>query len=87
MLTKTRLALAAATSMALGAAALLPATASAANGAGLILANYAPCYENPAAAGCPGYIGPAKSKLSANVTEHRSRHLAHEQRMPTRPRG
>jgi hypothetical protein len=87
MLTKTPLALAAATSLALGAAALLPATGSAANGAGLILANYAPCYENPSAAGCPGYVGPAQSNLSASVTEHHSRHLAHEQRIPMRPRG
>ena len=42
MLSKTAIALIAA-SLALGFAALTPA-----------MANYAPCYENPAAAGCPG---------------------------------
>jgi hypothetical protein len=41
MLSKTAIALIAA-SLALGFAALTPA-----------MANYAPCYENPAAAGCP----------------------------------
>ena len=42
MLIKIAIALIAA-SLALGFAALTPA-----------MANYAPCYENPAAAGCPG---------------------------------
>ena len=44
MLSKTAIALVAA-SLALGFAALTPA-----------MANYAPCYENPAASGCPGSI-------------------------------
>ena len=58
MFTKTAVALAAA-SLALGAAAVSPA-----------MANYDPCYENPAAKGCPGnydvtqepfYVAPSKS--------------------------
>jgi hypothetical protein len=58
MFTKTAVALAAA-SLALGAAAASPA-----------MANYDPCYENPAAKGCPGnydatrepfYVAPSKS--------------------------
>ena len=44
MFSKTAIALAAA-SLAVGAAALMPA-----------MANYAPCVENPAAKGCPGEI-------------------------------
>jgi hypothetical protein len=58
MFSKTPLLLAAA-SLALGAAAVTPA-----------LANYDPCYENPAAKGCPGnfdvtkepfYVAPSRS--------------------------
>jgi hypothetical protein len=44
MFSKTAIALAV-TLFAVGAAALTPA-----------MANYAPCYENPAAKGCPGEI-------------------------------
>jgi hypothetical protein len=68
MLTKTAIALAAITSVALGAAALTPASA-----------NYAPCYENPAAIGCPGNYDVAKKPLAKRA--------AHEQSSWTRHRG
>ena len=64
MLSKTAIALAAA-SLALSVAALTPA-----------MANYAPCYENPAAAGCPG----APSDTTAHNykgAEHQTRHTTH----------
>ena len=51
MFTKTAVALAAA-SLALGAAAASPA-----------MANYDPCYENPAAKGCPGNYDVSRSTL------------------------
>jgi hypothetical protein len=57
MLSKTAIALIAA-SLALGFAALTPA-----------MANYAPCYENPAAAGCPG---------ATNQNTHSNRGAEHQ---------
>lgn len=57
MFSKTAIALAVA-SLALGAAAGTPA-----------MANYAPCYENPAATGCPGDINP-KSTANSHRAEH-----------------
>jgi hypothetical protein len=64
MFSKTAIALAAA-SLALGATAVTPATA-----------NYAPCYENPAAAGCPGnyQVNPKASAPSYQGAEHQTRH-------------
>ena len=57
MLSKTAIALIAAF-FALGFAALPPA-----------MANYAPCYENPAAAGCPG---------ATNQNTHSNRGAEHQ---------
>jgi hypothetical protein len=68
MLTKTAIALAATASVVLGAAALTPAAA-----------NYAPCYENPAAPGCPGNYDIAKKPLAKRA--------AHEQSSSTRHHG
>ena len=62
MFSKTAIALAAA-SLALGATAVTPA-----------MANYAPCYENPAAAGCPGEVNPKTSAQSYQGAEHQTRH-------------
>jgi hypothetical protein len=62
MLSKTAIALVAA-SLALGFAALTPA-----------MANYAPCYENPAAAGCPGEIKQNTPTHSYKGAEHQTRH-------------
>jgi hypothetical protein len=67
MLSKTAIVLAAA-SLALGAAALTPA-----------MANYAPCYENPAAAGCPG--------APSNMTAHSYKGAEHQTRHNTRHHG
>ena len=65
MFSKTAFALAAA-SLALAATAVTPA-----------MANYAPCYENPAASGCPGDINPkatANSHRAEHPTPHTTRH-------------
>jgi hypothetical protein len=62
MFSKTAIAFAAA-SLALGLAFLTPANA-----------NYAPCYENPAAAGCPGEVNPKTSAQSYQGAEHQTRH-------------
>jgi hypothetical protein len=81
MFTKTLMALTATAWIALGAATVMPASAQA--GEGLTLVNYAPCYENPSAAGCPGYYGPEQ-----NITaEPRYRHAAHRQHNMTRQHG
>jgi hypothetical protein len=61
MLSKTAIALLAA-SFALGAAALTP-----------VMANYAPCVENPSAKGCPGYIN-TTTQNSYRGAEHQTRH-------------
>jgi hypothetical protein len=65
MFSKTAIALAAA-SLALGLDFLTPANA-----------NYAPCYENPAAAGCPGQINQNTAAHSYKGAEHPTRHTIH----------
>jgi hypothetical protein len=67
MFIKTAIALAAA-SLALGAAAVTPA-----------MANYAPCYENPAATGCPGNyeVNQHTTAQSYKGAEHPTRHTTH----------
>ena len=62
MISKAAIAFAAA-SLALGLAFLTPANA-----------NYAPCYENPAAAGCPGEVNPKTSAQSYQGAEQQTRH-------------
>jgi hypothetical protein len=64
MFTKTAVALAAA-SLALGAAAASPA-----------LANYDPCYENPAAKGCPGNYDVTQEPFSVAPSK-RAEHEMH----------
>jgi hypothetical protein len=71
MLTKTSVALAAATSLAVGVAALTPA-----------MANYAPCTENPAATGCPGNYDVTKEKFY--VAPYNYKGASHEQSGATR---
>jgi hypothetical protein len=67
MFSKTAIALAVA-SLALGAAAGTPA-----------MSNYAPCYENPAAAGCPGNYQANQSTTAHSYkgAEHPTRHTTH----------
>ena len=64
MFSKTAITLAAA-SLALGATAVTSATA-----------NYAPCYENPAATGCPGnyQVNQNTGAHSYKGAEHPTRH-------------
>jgi hypothetical protein len=66
MLRKTLVALAATASLGVGAAALTPA-----------MANYDYCYENPAAAGCPGNYDVTKEAFY--VAPHNYRGASHEQ--------
>ena len=63
MFSKTAIAPAAA-SLAVGAAALMPA-----------MANYAPCVENPAAKGCPGEINKNTNANSYKGAEHQTRQM------------
>ena len=58
MFSKTAIALVAA-SLAIGAAAITPA-----------MANYAPCYENPAGLGCPGEIKQSTTSHYYRGAEH-----------------
>ena len=64
MLRKTATGFAAA-SLLLAAAAFSPA-----------FANYAPCTENPTAAGCPMYIAP-KTGLQGSTEQGSSKHMRH----------
>ena len=61
MFSKTAIGLAAAL-LVLAAGAFTPA-----------MANYAPCYENPAAKGCPGEINQSTSAQSYRGAEHQMR--------------
>lgn len=72
MLNKTAIALTATAALALGSAALTPASA-----------NYDRCYERPSATGCPGnydvtkepfYVAPHSYKGAAHETSHATRH-------------
>jgi len=74
MLRKTLVALAATTSLALGAAVLTPA-----------MANYAPCDENPAATGCPRNYDVTKE--SFYVAPHIYKAASHEQSRAARHHG
>jgi hypothetical protein len=65
MLNKTLIALAALASVALSAAALTPA-----------MANYDSCYENPAAAKCPGNFDASREGFALHPYSNRS--AAHE---------
>jgi hypothetical protein len=84
MLTKTCLALAAAASLPLGIAALVPAMAAAETKAGLSLVNYSFCYENPAALTCPGYSGPEQNNVTVNLTSHPYLHKVRGEKVPAR---
>jgi hypothetical protein len=73
MFSKTAITLAAA-SLALGAAAVTPAAA-----------NYDPCYENPAARGCPGNYDVTQESFYA--APHNTKGAEHETLRPTRHHG
>src|SRR6476660_3717173 len=75
MLNKKTIVLAA-TSLALGFAALTPA-----------MANYDRCYENPAATGCPGNYDINHSNMNAPVNAHSHRGAEHQEPMRTRHHG
>lgn len=71
----TAIALAAAASLTLGAAALTPGLAEAAGPQGLVPVNYSPCYEEPSSSGCRPYdVHPQDS----TPTQHGSRRAMHE---------
>jgi hypothetical protein len=84
MLAKSPLALAAAVSLALGIASLVPATASAETKTGLMMINYSFCYENPSAPTCPGYSGPEQKNLTGNLTSHPYLHKVRGEEVPAR---
>jgi len=71
---KTLVGLAAAASLAVGAAALTPA-----------MANYDRCYENPAATGCPGNYDVTKEPFY--TAPHNPKAASHEQSRAARHNG
>ena len=79
MLTKTSLALAAATSLVLSSLVLTPATAFAASK--LIPVNYSHCYEHPSALKCPGYFKSEQDTLPGNLDDNPFVRAAHERRV------